>query len=88
MKLRKITAYLLTLTLMCGTIEYSEYFQPETLFAADAADIIDSGTCGSNITWTLDSEGTLTFTGSGDMADYDYLDGYGTNYSPYLLNNN
>lgn len=26
-----------------------------------------SGTCGNNITWTLDDEGTLTITGSGDM---------------------
>lgn len=42
--------------------------------AADA-DIVDSGTCGaegdgSNLKWTLDSEGTLTISGSGKMADY------------------
>ena len=41
-----------------------------------AADIVDSGTCGaagdgSNLTWTLDSEGVLTISGSGDMHDYD-----------------
>ena len=40
-----------------------------------AADIVDSGTCGaegdgSNLTWTLDSEGVLTISGSGDMHDY------------------
>ena len=40
-----------------------------------AADIVDSGTCGaegdgSNLTWTLDSEGVLTISGSGDMYDY------------------
>lgn len=29
-----------------------------------------SGTCGENLTWTLDDEGTLTISGSGDMADY------------------
>ena len=39
-----------------------------------AADVVDSGTCGaegdgSNLTWTLDSEGTLTISGSGDMCD-------------------
>ena len=39
-----------------------------------AADIVDSGTCGaegdgSNLTWTLDSEGVLTISGSGDMYD-------------------
>lgn len=42
--------------------------------AADV-DIVDSGTCGaegdgSNLKWTLDSEGTLTISGQGKMADY------------------
>ena len=42
-----------------------------------AADVVKSGTCGaegdgSNLTWTLDSEGVLTISGSGDMYDYDY----------------
>ena len=40
-----------------------------------AADVVTSGTCGaegdgSNLTWTLDSEGVLTISGSGDMYDY------------------
>ena len=38
-----------------------------------AADIVDGGTCGakgSNLTWTLDSEGVLTISGSGDMHGY------------------
>ena len=44
-----------------------------------AADIVDSGTCGaegdgSNLTWTLDSEGVLTISGSGDMYDYGLFD--------------
>lgn len=30
-----------------------------------------SGTCGTNVTWTLDSNGTLTISGSGKMGDYD-----------------
>ena len=37
-----------------------------------AAEIVDSGTCGANLTWTLDSEGTLTISGSGEMKDYTY----------------
>ena len=42
-----------------------------------AAEVAASGTCGaegdgSNLTWTLDSEGTLTISGSGDMYDYDF----------------
>ena len=44
-----------------------------------AADIVASGTCGaegdgSNLTWTLDSEGVLTISGSGDMHGYDPSD--------------
>lgn len=33
-----------------------------------------SGTCGENLTWTLDSEGTLTISGEGEMANYEYPD--------------
>lgn len=29
-----------------------------------------SGTCGNNLTWTLDSSGKLTISGTGDMSDY------------------
>ena len=47
-----------------------------------AADIVDSGTCGaegdgSNLAWTLDSEGVLTISGSGDMH------GYGSSDAPW-----
>ena len=40
-----------------------------------AADVVASGTCGaegdgSNLTWTLDSEGVLTISGTGAMKDY------------------
>ena len=47
-----------------------------------AANIVDSGTCGaegdgSNLTWTLDSEGVLTISGSGDMH------GYGSSGAPW-----
>ena len=34
------------------------------------AEIIDSGTCGSDLTWTLDSDGLLTISGTGVMSDY------------------
>ena len=30
---------------------------------------MDSGTCGSNLTWTFDSEGTLEIEGEGNMVD-------------------
>ena len=62
---------------------------PATALAADS-DIVASGTCGaegdgSNLTWTLDSEGVLTISGSGDMHDYDDIPPY---KSPWHENGN
>ncbi len=37
---------------------------------AFAESTVTSGTCGDNLTWSLDSEGTLTISGTGAMADY------------------
>lgn len=33
-------------------------------------EILDSGTCGENLTWTLDENYCLTISGEGDMDDY------------------
>ncbi|MBQ6325884.1 MAG: leucine-rich repeat protein, partial [Clostridia bacterium] len=33
-------------------------------------EIVKSGSCGPNITWTLDDSGLLTLSGSGDMDNY------------------
>ena len=38
---------------------------PVTAFAAD------SGSCGENLAWTLDENGTLTISGSGEMTDFE-----------------
>lgn len=40
----------------------SEYVQ--------SAEIVDSGMCGENVSWTLDDEGTLVISGEGNMYDY------------------
>ena len=42
--------------------------------AAAAADAPTSGTCGANLTWTLDPAGTLTIAGKGEMEDFVYYD--------------
>jgi len=36
-----------------------------SVYAADTS----SGTCGDNLTWTLDAEGTLTISGEGEMTE-------------------
>ncbi|MBQ6864913.1 MAG: leucine-rich repeat domain-containing protein, partial [Clostridia bacterium] len=48
---------------------------------ASAADVVASGTCGKNVTWSLDSDGVLTIAGTGDMTNY-----YWNNYSPWYSN--
>ena len=35
--------------------------------------ILKSGTCGENLSWSMDSEGVLKITGSGDMDDYKWF---------------
>lgn len=37
---------------------------------AHAAEITAEGTCGTNLTWTLNDEGTLTVSGTGVMSNY------------------
>ena len=43
-----------------------EEINQEALYAS----VADSGTCGANLTWVLDSDGTLTISGTGPMEDY------------------
>ena len=42
----------------------------ETVSTEAVMDIVKSGTCGENLTWTLDSQGVLTISGTGKMEDY------------------
>ena len=66
--LRRLTALMLMLCMLAAlTLE---------IFALDT---IASGYCGgegdgTNLTWTLNSEGTLTISGKGKMADFDNHD--------------
>ncbi len=41
----------------------------EVMQAAEG-DVVDSGSCGENLTWTLDNDGILTISGIGDMEDW------------------
>lgn len=75
--LRRLIA--LTLILCMLTALTSEIF---------AADTVASGKCGangSNLTWTLDSEGTLTISGKGEMKDYSNTNRYSSSkgYAPW-----
>ena len=55
-----------------GTTEAEETL-PETVEETAgmlAEDVIDSGTCGDDLTWMLTQDGTLTISGSGRMWEY------------------
>ena len=39
-------------------------------FSSAMTDTVDSGSCGDNVTWTLDEKGVLTISGSGGMSNY------------------
>lgn len=41
---------------------------------AGERNIIDSGTCGEKVTWTLDDTGLLIISGEGEMEDYSWKD--------------
>ena len=48
--------------------ELNESSREEETVREDAANgVVESGTCGDNLTWTLDEEGTLTISGSGSI---------------------
>ena len=57
--------------------------------AASAVDIADSGTCGENLTWKLDSDGVLTISGAGAMNDYSWwnLPPWGTEVKTVMIEN-
>ena len=44
---------------------------------------VASGTCGKNLTWTLTEDGTLTISGTGNMADYSWLSNSEAPWYPY-----
>ena len=63
---KRIVSFILAALLICTLL-------PTSVFAAG---IVASGTCGAqgdNLAWALDSDGTLTISGTGEMHDYYYV---------------
>ena len=56
---------------------YAEKYAKEKKipFRSIDEDAVDSGQCGENLTWTLDKEGLLIISGTGEMEDSDYFRG-------------
>ena len=72
---KRLFAVLLAMVMVLGLF-------PATALAADT-----SGTCGDNLTWTLDSDGVLTISGTGAMENYYWIgyddDGNGQTTNPW-----
>ena len=51
-----------------------------------AAETVDSGTCGENLTWTLDDEGTLTISGTGEMEGFPSWGSYDEDIKSVVIN--
>ena len=64
---RKIISVLLCVLLLASLLPMSAI-----------ADTTASGTCGDNLTWTLDGDGTLTISGTGAMENYDLISDNGS----------
>lgn len=60
----------------CQQCSNTIYVDPDTLNVIDdqTIQIVDSGVCGENLTWTLNDSGVLTINGSGNMFDYTFDD--------------
>ena len=76
-RFRKLAACITAATMAtAGGIGFMPYNPVELpALTASAAEIVDSGVCGDkgdNVIWELDSEGTLTISGEGEMNNYDF----------------
>ena len=60
---KRIWARFFSFVLLCA-------FFVQALPVVSAAEVTDSGSCGENLTWTLNTDGLLTISGTGEMKDY------------------
>ena len=61
---------LVLLAIVCAVAAVHPAARAEADAAAQSTGVVASGICGENVTWSLDSAGTLTISGSGAMEDY------------------
>ena len=82
----RLLAWLITLTMLCELLPFSAFAQSDVgqqlaLAAAQSleeenSEAFATGKCGTNLNWSLSSDGTLTITGSGSMTSHPWTDKY------------
>lgn len=60
-----------TLRVLCSLILFI-FLLPGIPTVVRAATVIETGSCGANVSYTLDTDGTLTLSGTGAINDYEY----------------
>lgn len=75
----RLLAWTLSLTMLCELLPFSAFAQSDvgealastvSTLLDETNDIVDSGTCGDNVTWSFSSDGTLTLSGTGETSNY------------------
>ena len=78
-KLMRLLAAVLALTMLCEMLPLAAFAQSDIGQAVTAAvqnteeensTVTNTGSCGSNVTWSLDSDGVVTVSGTGEMSHY------------------
>ncbi len=87
LKLKKILSLVLAMSIMLTTLNGISF--PVTAAEVDvpAGAIVDAGTCGDTLTWTLYDDGTLIVSGTGMMYDYSWNGSlpWGTNITEVII---
>lgn len=77
-KLMRLLAAVLALTMLCEMLPLAAFAQSDIGQAVTAAvqnteeensTVTNTGSCGENVTWSLDSDGVLTVRGTGEMTE-------------------
>ena len=60
----------LAVTVNSDALRYAQNHRINYVIAAAGGETVASGSCGDSVNWSLDQDGVLTISGSGQMADY------------------
>ena len=75
----RLLAAVLALTMLCEMLPLAAFAQSDIGQAVTAAvqnteeensTVTNTGSCGENVTWSLDSDGVVTVSGTGEMSNY------------------
>ncbi len=72
-KMNKVLSIILSIVMLVGLLPMAQIAELDLsglLIKAFAAEVVNSGTCGDNLTWELADDGILTISGTGSMKNY------------------